>query len=69
MTQFGGRGGSGAELQCRKRRGSSKDGGVTPLKVKHLNYCINGGRFTQTYGYACPEKKHPLVSCHSMCNT
>ncbi|KAK5866214.1 hypothetical protein PBY51_020421 [Eleginops maclovinus] len=32
MTQFGGRGGRGAEQQCRKRGGSSKDGGVTPLK-------------------------------------
>ncbi|KAI9534014.1 hypothetical protein NQZ68_018382 [Dissostichus eleginoides] len=33
MTQFGGRGGRGAEQQCRKRGGSSKDGGVTPLKL------------------------------------
>lgn len=30
-----GREGSG-EQQCRKRGGSSKDGGVTPLKVKQL---------------------------------
>lgn len=48
MTQFGGRGGRGAEQQCRKRRGSSKDGGVTPLKVKQLNYHMNRGRFTST---------------------
>lgn len=47
MTQFGGRGGRGAEQQCRKRGGSSKDGGVTPLKVKQLYYHINSGGFHQ----------------------
>lgn len=48
MTQFGGRGGRGAEQQCRKRRGSSEDGGVTPLKVKQLNYHTNGRCFSSS---------------------
>lgn len=38
----------GAEQQCRKRGGSRRDGGVTPLKVKHLYYYINSGRFAFT---------------------
>lgn len=59
MTQFGGRGGRGAEQQCRKRGGSSKDGGVTPLKVKQLYYHINSGRFTP----------HSTVTHHSRDNT
>lgn len=70
MTQFGGRdGGRGAEQQCRKRGGSSKDGGVTPLKVKQLYYHINSGRFTLTARlHITPEITHSSVSCYDVCN-
>lgn len=69
MTQFGGRGGRGAEQQCRKRGGSSEDGGVTPLKVKQLYYHINSGRFSLAARLRLtPEIIHPPASCYGVCS-
>lgn len=73
MTQFGVRGGRGAEQQCRKRGGSSKDGGVTPLKVKQLYSHINTGRFSLKYRYVTLQILPPrwcvvaaclMLKCH-----
>lgn len=61
MTQFGGRGGRGAEQQCRKRGGSNEDGGVTPLKVKQLYYHINSGRFSPTARLRTTPEIMPLA--------
>ncbi len=59
----------GGEQQCRERGGSSKDGGVTPLKVKQLYSHINSGLFTLKARFRpSPEKIHSSASCYGVYN-
>lgn len=53
----------GAEQQCRKRGGSSKDGGVTPLKVKLSYYHVNNERFAPTARHRVPPQVIHLAAC------